>query len=180
MRATTSSFGPVDMLVRALCEEFPELDPKRVRVAVERARAKAAHAALNTEAQRFIHLHLSLAEESQEAAERARILRDLSENLEHERGDMERALVVRMAAFAEQPKAEDLDPLLRLAKITQKFGELPLDMMLSLVDINDDATPRRLLELGGAWQARGDAYRAADCYERVLAIAPQDVQANEA
>jgi len=50
MRATTAGFGSIDVLVRALLDEFPELDPRRVRAAVERAAVerstakRAAHA----------------------------------------------------------------------------------------------------------------------------------------
>jgi tetratricopeptide (TPR) repeat protein len=97
-----------------------------------------------------------------------------------ERGDADRALVVRLAAFAEAPAPVDLDPLLRLAQITQRFGDLPLDEMTRLVDINDDASPRRLTEIAAAWRELGRGYRAADCLERVLALAPTDAHANEA
>ena len=180
MRAHTPAFGTVDILVKAIQDEFPELDPARLRAAVERARAKAASAALNTEAHRFIDLHLAKVEATEEAAERAKILRDLSEHLEEERGDADRALVVRLAAFGEAPMAGDVDPLLRLAKLTTRFAELPLDGILAMIDTTADGAARRLTELAGAWQARGDAYRAADCYERALAIEPTHAGANEA
>ena len=180
MRATTSAFGSVDVLVRTLRAEFPELDPQRLKTAVERAIAKAKSAQLNTEAHRFIDLHLGLAEASNESRERAEILRDLSENLEDERGDADRALVVRLAAFGEKPEAEDLDPLLRLARLTDRTGELPLEHMLALVDSTADGSARRLHELAAAWQQQRDPYRAADCLERVLAIDPADEAAHEA
>ena len=52
MRANTAGLGPVEVLVRALMDEFPELDRVRVRAAVERATAKVANAALDTEGDR--------------------------------------------------------------------------------------------------------------------------------
>src|SRR5690242_19655698 len=180
MRATTSAFGSVDVLVRTLRAEFPELDPQRLKTAVERAIAKAKSAQLNTEAHRFIDLHLGLAKASNESRERAEILRDLSENLEEERGDADRALVVRLAAFGEKPEVEDLDPLLRLARLTDRTAELPLEHMLALVDSTADGSARRLHELAAAWQQQRDPYRAADCLERVLAIDPSDEAAHEA
>jgi tetratricopeptide (TPR) repeat protein len=179
MRANTAGLGPVEVLVRALMDEFPELDRARVRAAVERATAKVANAALDTEGHRFVNQHLARVEATEEAAERARILRELADNLE-ERRDADRALVVRLAAFAEAPDAVDLDPLLRLVRITQRWGELPLDEMTGLIDINDDASPRRLTEIAAVWQQLGRGYRAADCLERVLALQPADGQAHEA
>jgi tetratricopeptide (TPR) repeat protein len=179
MRGITAEFGTVEVLLRALLDEFPELDPARVRAAVERAAAKIANAALDTEGHQFVDHHLARVEATEEHTERARILRDLSENLE-ERGDAERALVVRLAAFAEAAMPADLDPLLRLSRITQRFGDLPLEDMTRLVDIADDASPRRLTEIASAWRELGLGYRAADCLERVLALAPTDAQAHEA
>src|SRR5262245_12429737 len=160
-------------------DEFPELDRARVRAAVERATAKVANAALDTEGHRFVDQHLARVEATEEAAERARILRELADNLE-ERRDADRAMVVRLAAFAEAPAAIDLDPLLRLVRITQRWGELPLDEMAQLIDIADEASPRRLTEIAAVWQQLGRGYRAADCLERVLALQPADGQAHEA
>jgi tetratricopeptide (TPR) repeat protein len=179
MRGNTAGFGSVEVLVRALLDELPELDPVRVRAAVERAAAKVANAALDTEGHRFVDHHLTRVEATEERTERARILRELAENLD-ERRDAERALVVRLAAFAEAASPVDLDPLLRLARITQRWAELPLDDMTGLIDINDDASPRRLTEIAGAWQQLGRGYRAADCLERVLALQPADGHAHEA
>ncbi|HEX7837635.1 MAG TPA: hypothetical protein VF469_09245, partial [Kofleriaceae bacterium] len=181
MRSHTAGFGAgsIDVLVRALLDEFPELAPARVRAAVERATAKVAHAALDTEGHRFVDHHLARVEASEDAAERAKILRDLSVSLE-ERRDAERALVVRLAAFTEAGLPEDLDPLMRLARITQRWTDLPLDAMAQLIDPTDDASPRWLTEIAAAWQQLGLPYRAADCLERVLAIAPADAQAHEA
>ncbi|HEY0990852.1 MAG TPA: hypothetical protein VGD80_27550, partial [Kofleriaceae bacterium] len=179
MRANTAGLGPVEVLVRALMDEFPELDRVRVRAAVERATAKVANAALDTEGHRFVDQHLARVEATEEAAERARILRELADNLE-ERRDADRALVVRLAAFAEAPAAIDIDPLLRLTRITQRWGELPLDEMAQLIDIADEASPRRLTEIAAVWQQLGRGYRAADCLERVLALQPADGAAHEA
>lgn len=168
----------VDMIVRAVLEEFPGLDKERVRAAVERGHARAANAALNTEGHRIIDLHLARVEATEESAERARILRELSESLE-ERGDAERALAVRLAAFGEAGTADDLDPLLRLARITDRWTELPLEAMTPLVKINDDAS-RRLTDIAYGWQQLGRGYDAADCLERVLAIDPLHQPAHEA
>ncbi|HLL25494.1 MAG TPA: hypothetical protein VK427_25330, partial [Kofleriaceae bacterium] len=106
MRGQTSELGVVDMITRAVLEEFPGLDDHRLRVAIERGQARAANAALNTEGHRIIDLHLQRVEATAESAERARILRELSESLA-ERGDAERALAVRLAAFGEAGNAED-------------------------------------------------------------------------
>ncbi|HET9624345.1 MAG TPA: hypothetical protein VFP84_23395, partial [Kofleriaceae bacterium] len=179
MRSNTSGFGSPEVLIRALLDEFPELDPARVRTAVERAGARIAHATLDTEGHRFVDHHLARVEATEESAERAKILRELADSLEARR-DAERAIVVRLAAFAEAPAAVDLDPLLRLAQLTQRFGELPLDDMVRLVALDDDASPRRLREIAAAWRELGAGYRAADCLERALALAPADEAAHEA
>src|SRR5262245_35459488 len=179
MRAQTAGFGSADILVRTLREEFPELDPDRLKAAVERAIARAATASLDTEGYKVVDLTLARVEATEESEERAAILRELSGSLE-ERRDADRALVVRLAAFAEVATADDLDPLLRLARVTERWSELPLEKMLALIDINDDASVRRLTEIAAAWQHLGRGYYAADCLERVLALAPADSHANEA
>jgi tetratricopeptide (TPR) repeat protein len=178
MRGQTSGLGTVDMVVRAVLEEFPGLDKDRVRAAVERGNARAANAALNTEGHRIIDLQLQRVEATEESSERAQILRELSENLE-EKGDAERGLAVRLAAFSEAGNANDIDPLLRLARITDRWTELPLEAMTPLVKINDDAS-RRLTDIAFGWQKHGRAYDAADCLERVLAIDPLHDGAHEA
>jgi tetratricopeptide (TPR) repeat protein len=166
------------MIVRAVLEEFPGLDKERLRVAVERGNARAANAALNTEGHRIIDLQLARVEQTEESAERARILRELSESLE-EHGDAERALAVRLAAFGEAGIPTDIDPLLRLARITDRWTELPLEAMTPLVRIDDDAC-RRLTDIAHGWQKLGRGYDAADCLERVLAIDPLHQPAHEA
>ncbi len=171
--------GSVEILVRTLAEEFPELDRGRLRHAVERATARIATSSLDTEGYQVVDLHLQRAEATDEASERAAILRELSENLE-ERKDADRALVVRLSAFAEHPTTADLDPLLRLAKLTERYAELPLDAMNGLIDINDEGAVRRLAEIAAAWQHVGRGYYAADCYERLLLIDPSHAAANEA
>jgi tetratricopeptide (TPR) repeat protein len=179
MRGHTAGFGSVDILVKVLREEFPELDPDRLKAAVERAIARAATASLDTEGYKVVDLTLARVEATEESEERATILRELSDSLEQRR-DAERALVVRLAAFSEVPSVDDLDPLLRLAKLTQRWSELPLEKMLALIDITHDDSVRRLTEIAAAWQQLGRAYYAADCLERVLAVAPADPHANEA
>ncbi|MFT3692750.1 MAG: hypothetical protein QM831_06395 [Kofleriaceae bacterium] len=171
--------GSVDVIVRTVAEEFPELDRERLRMAVERAAARIASQKLDTEGYQVVDMHLQRAEATEEANERAQILRELGEQLEL-RKDADRALVVRLSAFGEHPTAADLDPLLRLAKLTDRYGELPLDQMSSLIEIHDDNAARRLLALADAWTAIGRGYYAADCYERVLVIEPSNTKANEA
>jgi len=179
MRGHAASVGSVEILIRAVLEEFPELDAKRVRAALERGVARAASASLDTEGYRVVDLHLARVEATEESSERAEILRSLSENLE-ERGDADRALVVRLSAFTEASTPEDLEPLLRLAKVTDRYAELPLDTMNALIDINDDGAAGRLTAMAEAWQRVERPYYAADCLERVLLIKPADTHANEA
>lgn len=178
MRGQPAAIGSVDVLVRTLLEEFPELDAARLRVAVERATARVASASLDTEGYKVVDLHLRRVEATEESTERAKILRELSDTLE-ERGDLDRALVTRLAAFAEAAAVVDLDPLLRLAKVTQRWAELPLETMTALVDNTDDASARRLTEIAAAWQQLGRGYYAADCLERVLVLDPADAHASE-
>jgi tetratricopeptide (TPR) repeat protein len=159
--------------------EFPELDRDRVRVAVERAIAKAQAARLDTEGYQVVNLHLQRVEATEEATERAKILRELSGTLE-ERGDADRALVTRLAAFGEVPSPDDVEPLLRLAKITDRWDELPLDPMTALVDALQDGAAKKLTELATAWQKVDRPYQAADCLERVLVIEPKNDAAFEA
>lgn len=179
MRSPTNVDAPssVDIVVKAVLEAFPGLDPARLRDAVERATAKIARATLDTEGVQVVDLHLARVEATEAASERAQILRDLGDTLE-QRGDTDRALVVRLAAFSEAPVAEDLDPLGRLAAATGRYSELPLEQMAAMIDPTDDAAARRLTEIALAWKEVGRAYHAADCLERVLAIAPEDAAAH--
>ena len=179
MRGVTGGAFSVDIVTRAVLEEFPELDAARVKAAIERGAARVASASMDTEGYRVVDLHLARVEASEEATERAQILRELSDNLV-ERGDLDRALVVRLSAFGEAAAVKDLEPLLRLARVTKRWSELPLDAMNALIDIHDDGAAARLSEMATAWQEVGRAYYAADCLERVLLIAPADAHANEA
>ncbi len=166
------------MLAKVLREEFPELDPGRLRAACERAVARAAAASLDTEGYQVVNMHLQRVEQTEESSERAQILRELSETLE-QRGDAERALVTRLAAWGELASRADLDPLLRLGRVTQRWAELPLEAMTALVDITDEAAANRFRAIADAWQHLGRGYHAADCLERVLLIAPNDEQTND-
>jgi tetratricopeptide (TPR) repeat protein len=179
MRGHGTSAFSVDVLVRTLLEEFPELDADRLRTAVERGVARAQSTSLDTEGYRVVDLHLQRAEATEESAERSQIMRELAETLE-QRGDAERALVVRLAAFSSVPVFADLEPLLRLAKITLRWDELPLDRMAAVIDISHDDSPRLLRDMANAWQQVGRVYYAADCLERVLLLSPADPEANEA
>jgi len=164
--------------VRALCGEFPELDRERVRAAVERAIAKAQAARLDTEGYQVVNLHLQRVEATEESTERAKILRELSGTLE-QRGDADRALVTRLAAFGEVASADDVEPLLRLAKITERWDDLPLEKLTALVDAQQDGAAKRLSDLATAWQKVNRPYQAADCLERVLVIEPKNDHAFE-
>jgi tetratricopeptide (TPR) repeat protein len=168
----------VDIITRVLRAEFPELDGERLKAAVERAVARVASASLDTEGYQVVDLHLQKVEATEESEERSKILRELSETLE-QRGDAERALVVRLSAFNEVATQADLGPLLRLARITERWSELPLDTMSALVDINHDDAAAHLADLATAWQHVGRPYYAADCLERVLLIKPTDPKAFE-
>lgn len=168
----------VDIITRVLRAEFPELDAERLEAAVERAVARVASASLDTEGYQVVDLHLQKVEATEEAEERSKILRELSHTLE-QRGDADRALVVRLSAFAEAASQEDLGPLLRLARITERWNELPLDTMSALVDIHHDDAASHLAQLATAWQQVGRPYYAADCLERVLLIQPNDTSAFE-
>lgn len=179
MRGHAPAVGSIDLLVRAMLEEFPELDAARVRAALERGVARAASTSLDTEGYRVVDLHLQRVEATEESSERAAILRSLAETLE-ERNDADRALVVRLSAFNEASSPHDLDPLLRLARITNRWDELPLDTMNALIDIQEDGAADRLTAMAEAWQKVGRPYFAADCLERVLLIKPADAHANEA
>jgi tetratricopeptide (TPR) repeat protein len=168
----------VDIITRVLRAEFPELEAERLKAAVERAVARVASASLDTEGYQVVDLHLQKVEATEESEERSKILRDLSETLE-QRNDAERALVVRLSAFSELASQADLGPLLRLARITERWSELPLESMSALVDINHDDAAQHLSELAAAWQHVGRQYHAADCLERVLLINPTDAKAFE-
>ncbi len=186
MRSTSTSATrvggeqTVDLLVRAVLEQFPDLDREQLQVAIERGFARAASASLNTEGHRIIDLQLARVEATEEAAERAAILRELATSLEGDRGDAERAFAVRLAAFGESPSTADLAPLLRLARVTERERELPLDAMAGVVAVGDDDAAPQLVALGDAWQRLGRAYAAADCYERAVALAPSHANAHAA
>lgn len=179
MRGHATDLGSVDILLKVLRAELPEVDPARLAAALEKAVAKAANASLDTEGYAVVDLHLARVEATEEATERAKILRELSDTLE-QRGDLDRALVVRMAAFGEAAAAEDLDPLLRMARVTDRWDELPLETMSALIDIQDESAVERLRALANAYQNVNKGYLAADCLERVLLLAPADRAANEA
>src|SRR4051794_21615471 len=179
MRGHGPGVESVDIITRVLRSEFPELDAERLRGAVERAIARVASASLDTEGYAVVDLHLQKVEASEESSERSKILRELSENLE-QRGDADRGLVTRLSAFSEAPQAADVFPLLRLARITERWAELPLDAMSALIDINSDDAAKQLSALADAWQHVGRPYYAADCLERVLVIDPSNTKAFEA
>jgi Tfp pilus assembly protein PilF len=179
MRGHGIGVESVDILTRVLRAEFPELDAERLKAAVERAVARAASASLDTEGYAVVNLHLAKAEATEESEERSKILRELAENLE-ERGDADRALAVRLAAFGELSTPGDVFPLLRLARITERWNELPLDNMSALIDIQHADAAKQLAALADAWQHVGRPYYAADCLERVLLIDPANTKAFEA
>ncbi len=171
--------GSIDLLARALCAEFPELDRERVKAAVQRAIAKAQASSLDTEGYQVVNLHLQRVEATEEATERAKILRELSSTLE-DRGDADRALVTRLAAFGEVPSTDDIEPLARLAKITDRWDELPLEKLTAMVDLQAASAAKQLEALATGWREVGRAYQAADCLERVLLVEPKHGPAFEA
>ncbi|HUS30640.1 MAG TPA: tetratricopeptide repeat protein [Kofleriaceae bacterium] len=179
MRGHSIGVESVDILTRVLRAEFPELDAERLRGAVEKAVARVASASLDTEGYAVVDLHLQKVEATEESEERSKILRELSQNLE-ERGDADRALVTRLSAFSELPTPGDVFPLLRLARLTDRWSELPLDMMSALIDINNDDGVKQLSALADAWQHVGRPYYAADCLERVLVVDTGNTKAFEA
>jgi tetratricopeptide (TPR) repeat protein len=168
----------VDIITRVLRAEFPELDAERLRGAVEKAIARVASSRLDTEGYQVVDLHLAKVEASEESEERSKILRELSETLEG-RNDAERALVVRLSAFSEVASQDDVGPILRLARITERYAELPLEAMSALVDLNHDDAVSNLTGLATAFQHVARPYYAADCLERVLVIDPAHVKAFE-
>ena len=168
----------VDIITRVLRAEFPELEAERLKAAVERAVARVASASLDTEGYRVVDLQLQKVEATEESEERSQILRELADTLE-QRGDAERALVVRLSAFSELATQADLGPLLRLARISERWSELPLDTMSALVDIQQPDAAQHLADLATAWQQVGRPYYAADCLERVLLIEPTNAAAFE-
>jgi tetratricopeptide (TPR) repeat protein len=161
----------VDIITRVLRSEFPELEVERLRGAVERAVARVASTSLDTEGYAVVNLHLAKVEATEENEERSRILRDLAETFES-RNDAERGFVTRMSAFSEAARQDDIAPMLRLARITERWAELPLEQMSALVDINHDDAVSNLTGLATAFQAVKRPYYAADCLERVLLIDP--------
>ncbi|HVK76603.1 MAG TPA: tetratricopeptide repeat protein [Kofleriaceae bacterium] len=172
-------------LTALLVDELPELAPARVHAAVARA-AGRAQALLDAPApERDWAAIVDAQLERIAAAEgpaRAALLRELADDFEHELGDHDRALEARLDAFAEVPATIDLDPLLRLAAATDRWRDLPLDAMTACAVTGDDdgLRARWLAGLADAWERRGDSYRAADCHEWVLSLAPTDDRAHAA
>jgi tetratricopeptide (TPR) repeat protein len=179
MRGHGIGVESVDIITRVLRAEFPELEVERLRGAVERAVARVGSTSLDTEGYAVVDLHLSKVEATEESEERSKILRDLSEMLEG-RNDAERALVTRLSAFAEVARQDDIAPLLRLGRVTDRNSELPLEAMSALVDINHDDAVSNLTGLATAFQTVARPYYAADCLERVLLIDPAHDKAFEA
>src|SRR3569623_134706 len=171
--------GSIALLARALCAEFPELDRERVKAAVQRAIAKAQASSLDTEGDQVDNLHLQRVEATEEATERAKILRELSVTLE-DRGDADRALVTRLAAFGEVPSADAIEPLARLAKITDRWDELPLEKLTAMGDLQGDSAAKQREALATGWREVGRPYQAADCLVRVLLVEPRHGPAFEA
>src|SRR5262245_40761338 len=168
--------GITNVLSDTLREELPEIDAERLRAAVERiaARLELAGAPPDDAPERdwaaVVDAQLERLADADEGAARAEILRELAGDFEHAIGDLERAMAARLDAFAEAPAAVDLDPLLRLARASDRWRELPLDAMSACAadDADADAGARAhwLVEIAGAWERLGAAFRAADCYER--------------
>ena len=173
-------------LTALLADELPELAPARVHVAVARAAARV-QAVLDVYASErdwaaIVDAQLERIAASDEGPARAELLRELADAFEHELRDHDRALEARLDAFAEEPATIDLDPLLRLAAATDRWRDLPLDAMSACAATGDDdgVRARWLAGLADAWERRGDGYRAADCHEWMLSLAPADDRAHAA
>jgi len=162
----------VQALTRALADELPEIDGARLAAAVERA----ASSLDDREAwERLIHVQLDRVAEADAGQASAEILRDLADDLEHAIGDADRALTARLGAFADDASPVDLDPLVRLARATDRWKELPLDAMSAIARHGDDASRARwFAAIAAGWEKQGAAWRAADCHEWVLAIDPDN------
>lgn len=142
-------------LADALAAELPEVDPRRLRTALDRAVARVvpqrpteiaaeiaagadpaaltdlieeAEAVFRDTAQweELVDLHVARVSASGDHAERAAILLELAALLEHEMGDRDRALAAQLAAFGEVPDSAALPELERLATATGAWDELAL------------------------------------------------------
>jgi len=186
-------------LATALVEELPEVSAERMLAALERASSRvspptpvvavealAAMAAPEAEPEpdweKVVDIQLARVAAADEGPDSAAILRELADDFENEIGDLDRALSARLGAFAEAAAADDLDPLLRLARATARWCDLPLDAMTALAGrAGDDASRARWFAgIAEAWERLGAAYRAADCHELVLSVAPGDQRAHDA
>ncbi|HUQ03628.1 MAG TPA: tetratricopeptide repeat protein [Kofleriaceae bacterium] len=169
-----------------LADELPELAPARVHAAVERAavRVQSVLDAYATEQDwaDIVDAQIERIAASDEGPARAELLRELAEDFEDVLRDHDRALEARLDAFAEEPATIDLDPLLRLAAATDRWRDLPLEAMSACAATGDDdgVRARWLAGLADAWERRGDGYRAADCHEWTLSLAPTDDHAHAA
>jgi Tfp pilus assembly protein PilF len=175
--------GAVHAVARALADELPEVDVERLYVAVERVAgrlfAQDAEEAIDWE--RVVDVQLDRVADAEAGPQSAAILRELADDLEHAIGDPDRALTARLGAFAEAASALDLDPIVRLARATDRWRELPLDAMSAVARCGDDESRARWFAgIAEGWEERGDAYRAADCHEWVLRGAPGDDRAHDA
>lgn len=142
-------------LAEALAAELPEVEPGRLRAALERAVARVlplepsqvaaelaggadpaaltelideAEAVFRDTAQweHLVDLHVARVGASSDAAERSAILMELAVLLEDEMNDRDRALAARLAAFGERPDPAALPELGRLAAATGTWDELAL------------------------------------------------------
>lgn len=188
MPVETSSISPdvLRALTALLADELPELAPGRVHVAVARAAARVRSMldvyASERDWATIVDAQLERIAASDEGSARAELLRELADEFEHELRDHDRALEARLDAFAEVPDTIDLDPLLRLAAATDRWRDLPLEAMSACAATGDDdgVRARWLAGLADAWERRGDGYRAADCHEWTLSLAPADDRAHAA
>ena len=188
MPVGTSVISPdaLRALTALLADELPELAPARVHAAVaraaERVQALFDAPALECDWAAIVDAQLERIAACDEGPARAELLRELADDFEHELRDHDRALAARLDAFAEVPATIDLDPLLRLAAATDRWRDLPLDAMGGCAATGDDdgVRARWLAGLADAWERRGDGYRAADCHEWMLSLAPGDDRAHAA
>ena len=171
--------GSIDLLARALSAEFPELDRERVRAAVQRAVAKAAASSLDTEGYQVVNLHLARVEATEEATERAKILRELA----------------RRSRSAAMPTARSSRGWLRSARSrpprTSSRWSGSRASPSAGTSCRSTGSPRSSICRAmpppassrgsrSAWREVGRAYQSADCFERVLLIEPRNDASFEA
>lgn len=167
-------------LADALAAELSDIEPGRLRDAIDRAVNQVADA---SGWEQLVDLHLARVAASSDGAERAAILIDLATLLERDMNDCERALAARLAAFGEAPAAGALPDLERLAAATGAWGELALRLgdVTRCGDLDDATTAAASILLSAIYRDRFDDPDAAlAALERAAAAAPHIAELSRA